>query len=143
MSKLRFHQRPFSFKLSLGFYFETSFQSFSSETSVFPLYQIIMDDESVNSLWNILKNAIQQILTNNHSTLCFPELYSVAYTLTQQRHGMMMYTSLTEIMTEHVITNVKQHVSVYCGDEFICKNRSKIQIQSQSSAYSLCVFPIR
>lgn len=112
----------------MGFYFDASFYSFSLETSVFPLYQIIMDDESANTLWNILKNAIQQILTNNHSNLCFPELYSIAYTLTQQRRGMMMYMSLTEIMTEHVIMNVKQHVSVYCGDEFICKNRSKIQI---------------
>lgn len=125
MSKFKFHQRPFSVKLSLGFYFETLFYFFSGETSVFALHQMIMDDESVNRLLNLLQNSIQQILTSDQpggeSGLRFVELYDAAYTLTQQRCAMMMYTDFMEILTHHVITKVKQHLSVHCAVEFICK----------------------
>lgn len=81
-----------------------------------------IDEESVDSLWNLLKGAIQQILRKDNSGLCFSELYNVAYTLTQQRRGMKMYTGLKEIITEHLSNNVKQQVSVNYGVQFMFKN---------------------
>lgn len=81
-----------------------------------------IDEESVDSLWNHLKSAIQQILRKENSGLCFSELYNIAYTLTQQRRGMKMYTGLKEIITEHLSNNVKQHDSVNHGGQFMFKN---------------------
>lgn len=66
-----------------------------------------IDEESVDSLWSLLKSAIQQILRKDNSGLCFSQLYNIAYTLTQQRRGMKMYLSLKEIITHHLSNNVK------------------------------------
>lgn len=81
-----------------------------------------IDEESVDNLWILLKGAIQQILRKDNSGLCFSELYNIAYTLTQQRRGMKMYTGLKEIITEHLSNNVKQHVSLNDGVQFMFKN---------------------
>lgn len=81
-----------------------------------------IDEESVESLWNLLKSAIQQILRKDNRDLCFSELYNIAYTLTQQRRGMKMYTGLKEIITEHLSNNVKPHDSVNYGVQFMFKN---------------------
>lgn len=81
-----------------------------------------INEESVDSLWNLLKSAIQQILRKDNSGLCFSELYNIAYTLTQQRRGMKMYTGLKEIINEHLSNNVKQHVSINYGVQFMFKN---------------------
>lgn len=66
-----------------------------------------IDEESVDSLWSLLKSAIQQILRKDNSGLCFSQLYNIAYTLTQQRRGMKMYLGLKEIITYHLSNNVK------------------------------------
>lgn len=81
-----------------------------------------IDEESVDSLWNLLKSAIQQILRKDNSDLCFSELYNFAYTLTQQRRGMKIYLGLKEIITEHLSNDVKQHVFVNYGVQFMDKN---------------------
>lgn len=75
----------------------------------FQLYQLGIDEECVDNLWNKLKSAIQQILKKDNRGLCFSELHHAAYTLTQQRRVMKMYTGLKEVISEHLVNNVKQH----------------------------------
>lgn len=92
----------------------------------FHLYQMDIDEECVDNLWNKLKNAIHRILNKDNKSLCFSELYHIAYTLTQLRRVMKMYTGLKEILTEHLVNTVKQHLSVNCVVKFIFKNISFI-----------------
>lgn len=73
-------------------------------------YKMDIDEECVDILWNNLKSAIQRILNKDNKGLCFSELYRTAYTLTQQRRVMKMYTGLKEIITEHLVNKVKQHL---------------------------------
>lgn len=91
-----------------------------------------IDEECVDNLWSHLKSAILQILNKDNKGLCFSELYQTAYTLTQQRRVMKMYTGLKEIITEHLINNVK-HVSINYGVKFIFKNISIVQVKFQNS----------
>lgn len=91
-----------------------------------------IDEECVDNLWSQLKSAILQILNKDDKGLCFSELYQTAYTLTQQRRVMKMYTGLKEIITEHLINNVK-HVSINYGVTFIFKNILIVQVKSQNS----------
>lgn len=92
----------------------------------FYLYQMDIDEECVENLWSHLKSAIHQILNKDNEGLCFSELYQTAYILTQQRRVMKMYTGLREIITEHLINNVKQHHSVNRVVEFIFRDTSFI-----------------
>lgn len=85
----------------------------------FHLYRMDIDEECVDNLWNKLKSAIHRILNKDNKGLCFSELYHTAYTLTQQRRVMKMYTGLKEIITEHLASNVKQHLSANCVVKFI------------------------
>lgn len=94
----------------------------SSSQLISPLCQMDIDEESVDSLWNLLKSAIQQILRKDNSGLCFSQLYNIAYTLTQQRRGMKMYLGLKEIITDHLINNVKQHVPMNPGVQLLFQN---------------------
>lgn len=71
-----------------------------------------LDEECVDSMWNLLKGAIQQILKKDNKDLCFTELYKIAHTLLHQRRAMKMYTGLEEILREHLMNDVKQPVSV-------------------------------
>ncbi|XP_056913040.1 cullin-3-like [Takifugu flavidus] len=71
----------------------------------FHLYQMDIDEECVDNLWNNLKSAIHRILNKDNKGLCFSELYHTAYTLTQLRRVMKMYTGLKEIITEHLLNN--------------------------------------
>lgn len=91
-----------------------------------------IDEECVDNLWSQLKSAILQILNKDDKGLCFSELYQTAYTLTQQRRVMKMYTGLKEIITEHLINNVN-HVSINYGVTFIFKNILIVQVKSQNS----------
>lgn len=83
-----------------------------------------IDEECVDNLWSHLKSAILQILNKDNKGLCFSELYQTAYTLTQQRRVMKMYTGLKEIITEHLVNNVK-HVSINYSVKFIFKNMGR------------------
>eukprot|EP00066_Takifugu_rubripes_P025487 XP_011614753.1 PREDICTED: cullin-3-like [Takifugu rubripes] len=76
----------------------------------FHLNQMDIDEECVDNLWNNLKSAIHRILNKDNKGLCFSELYHTAYTLTQLRRVMKMYTGLKEIITEHLLNNVQPEV---------------------------------
>lgn len=66
-----------------------------------------MDEKYVNSIWDLLKNAIQEIQRKNNSGLSFEELYRNAYTMVLHKHGEKLYTGLREVVTEHLINKVR------------------------------------
>lgn len=71
-------------------------------------YQMTMDEKYVNNIWDLLKNAIQEIQRKNNSGLSFEELYRNAYTMVLHKHGEKLYTGLREVVTEHLINKVKK-----------------------------------
>lgn len=72
------------------------------------LMQMTMDEKYVNNIWDLLKNAIQEIQRKNNSGLSFEELYRNAYTMVLHKHGEKLYTGLREVVTEHLINKVRQ-----------------------------------
>lgn len=90
------------------------------------LLQMTMDEKYVQSIWGLLKNAIQEIQKKNNSGLSFEELYRNAYTMVLHKHGERLYTGLREVVKEHLIVkvsgsllNVGDDVSLYYTC-FIC-----------------------
>lgn len=65
-----------------------------------------MDEKYVESIWSLLKNAIQEIQKKNNSGLSFEELYRNAYTMVLHKHGERLYTGLKEVVTQHLETKV-------------------------------------
>lgn len=72
------------------------------------LLQMTMDEKYVNNIWDLLKNAIQEIQRKNNSGLSFEELYRNAYTMVLHKHGEKLYTGLREVVTEHLINKVRR-----------------------------------
>lgn len=70
--------------------------------------QMTMDEKYVNNIWDLLKNAIQEIQRKNNSGLSFEELYRNAYTMVLHKHGEKLYTGLREVVTEHLIFKVRE-----------------------------------
>uniref|UniRef100_A0A336KRW3 CSON014548 protein n=1 Tax=Culicoides sonorensis TaxID=179676 RepID=A0A336KRW3_CULSO len=69
-----------------------------------------MDEKYVESIWNLLKNAIQEIQKKNNSGLSFEELYRNAYTMVLHKHGERLYMGLKEVVTQHLEMKVRQDV---------------------------------
>lgn len=65
-----------------------------------------MDEKYVESIWVLLKNAIQEIQKKNNSGLSFEELYRNAYTMVLHKHGERLYTGLKEVVTQHLESKV-------------------------------------
>lgn len=84
-----------------------------------------MDEKYVNNIWDLLKNAIQEIQRKNNSGLSFEELYRNAYTMVLHKHGEKLYTGLREVVTEHLINKVNTCISFYFSS--FLSNNVKIQ----------------
>ncbi|XP_063913402.1 cullin-3 isoform X2 [Zophobas morio] len=69
-----------------------------------------MDEKFVESIWALLKNAIQEIQKKNNSGLSFEELYRNAYTMVLHKHGEKLYTGLKEVVTHHLESKVREDV---------------------------------
>lgn len=70
-----------------------------------------MDEKYVESIWNLLRNAIQEIQKKNNSGLSFEELYRNAYTMVLHKHGERLYTGLKEVVTTHLEKQVRQSIN--------------------------------
>lgn len=73
-------------------------------------FPMSMDEKYVESIWTLLKNAIQEIQKKNNSGLSFEELYRNAYTMVLHKHGERLYTGLKEVVTQHLETKVREDV---------------------------------
>ncbi|XP_019733322.1 cullin-3-B-like isoform X1 [Hippocampus comes] len=87
-------------------------------------FPMTMDEKYVENIWALLKNAIQEIQRKNKSGLSFEELYRNAYTMVLHKHGEKLYTGLREVVTEHLISKVRQ-------DVLKCLNNKFLQILNQ------------
>lgn len=65
-------------------------------------FQMTMDESYVKQIWELLRNAIQEIQKKNNSGLSFEELYRNAYTMVLHKHGDRLYNGLKEVVTEHL-----------------------------------------
>lgn len=78
-----------------------------------------MDEKYVESIWALLKNAIQEIQKKNNSGLSFEELYRNAYTMVLHKHGERLYTGLKEVVTHHLETKVREDVLKSLNNNFL------------------------
>ncbi|XP_066266185.1 cullin-3-A-like [Branchiostoma lanceolatum] len=82
-------------------------------------FPMTMDEKYVNSIWALLKNAIQEIQKKNNSGLSFEELYRNAYTMVLHKHGEKLYTGLREVVTEHLVNKVRVDVLESLNNNFL------------------------
>ena len=73
-----------------------------------------MDEKYVQNIWDLLKNAIQEIQKKNNSGLSFEELYRNAYTMVLHKHGEKLYTGLKEVVSKHLIDTVGSQFFIAC-----------------------------
>lgn len=64
----------------------------------------------MESIWSLLRNAIQEIQKKNNSGLSFEELYRNAYTMVLHKHGERLYSGLKEVVTTHLEKQVREEV---------------------------------
>ncbi|XP_022902236.1 cullin-3 isoform X4 [Onthophagus taurus] len=81
--------------------------------------QMTMDEKYVESIWALLKNAIQEIQKKNNSGLSFEELYRNAYTMVLHKHGERLYTGLKEVVTQHLEGKVREDVLKSLKNNFL------------------------
>lgn len=83
------------------------------------LLQMAMDERYVTEIWNLLKNAIQEIQKKNNSGLSFEELYRNAYTMVLNKHGQKLYAGLREVVTDHLTHKVRVDVLNSLNNNFL------------------------
>ncbi|XP_018008708.1 cullin-3 [Hyalella azteca] len=82
-------------------------------------FPITMDERYVENIWQLLKNAIQEIQKKNNSGLSFEELYRNAYTMVLHKHGEKLYSGLREVVTHHLDTKVRAEVLASLNNNFL------------------------
>ncbi|KAG5889020.1 hypothetical protein JTB14_033949 [Gonioctena quinquepunctata] len=82
-------------------------------------FPMTMDEKYVESIWALLKNAIQEIQKKNNSGLSFEELYRNAYTMVLHKHGERLYTGLKEVVTNHLELKVREDVLKSLHNNFL------------------------
>jgi len=82
-------------------------------------FPMTMDERYVESIWALLKNAIQEIQKKNNSGLSFEELYRNAYTMVLHKHGERLYNGLKEVVTQHLESKVRQDVLTSLHNNFL------------------------
>lgn len=73
-------------------------------------FKMNMDENYVKTIWDLLKNAIQEIQRKNNSGLSFEELYRNAYTMVLHKHGDKLYEGLKEVVETHMREEVRRSV---------------------------------
>ncbi|XP_063228534.1 cullin-3 [Bacillus rossius redtenbacheri] len=73
-------------------------------------FPMTMDEKYVESIWALLKTAIQEIQKKNNSGLSFEELYRNAYTMVLHKHGERLYSGLKEVVMNHLEHKVREDV---------------------------------
>lgn len=89
------------------------------DTDPFALPQTPMDERYVQNIWNLLKNAIQEIQKKNNSGLSFEELYRNAYLMIINKHGERLYSGLRDVVREHLENRVRKDVLESLNNNFL------------------------
>jgi len=82
-------------------------------------FPMTMDEKYVENIWNLLKEAIQEIQRKNNSGLSFEELYRNAYTMVLHKHGERLYSGLKEVVTNHLESKVRGDVLAALNNNFL------------------------
>ncbi|CAK9296805.1 unnamed protein product [Gordionus sp. m RMFG-2023] len=82
-------------------------------------FPMSMDERYVQNIWELLKNAIQEIQKKNNSGLSFEELYRNAYTMVLHKHGEKLYFGLKEVVTQHLIEKVRKDIMESLHNNFL------------------------
>lgn len=82
-------------------------------------FPMTMDEKYVANIWELLKNAIQEIQKKNNSGLSFEELYRNAYTMVLHKYGEKLYNGLREVVTEHLTQKVRADVIDSLNNNFL------------------------
>jgi len=82
-------------------------------------FPMTMDEKYVENIWNLLKEAIQEIQKKNNSGLSFEELYRNAYTMVLHKHGERLYSGLREVVTMHLEGKVRNDVLHALNNNFL------------------------
>ncbi|XP_050527611.1 cullin-3 [Daktulosphaira vitifoliae] len=82
-------------------------------------FPMTMDEKLIDSIWLLLKNAIQEIQKKNNSGLSFEELYRNAYTMVLLKHGERLYTGMKEVVTNHLENKVREDVLRSLNNNFL------------------------
>jgi len=82
-------------------------------------FPMTMDEKYVENIWNLLKEAIQEIQKKNNSGLSFEELYRNAYTMVLHKHGERLYSGLKEVVTNHLESKVRNDVLQSLNNNFL------------------------
>lgn len=78
-----------------------------------------MDEKLIDSIWLLLKNAIQEIQKKNNSGLSFEELYRNAYTMVLLKHGERLYIGMKEAVINHLENKVREDVLKSLNNNFL------------------------
>ncbi|VVC29809.1 Hypothetical protein CINCED_3A020975 [Cinara cedri] len=78
-----------------------------------------MDEKLIDSIWVLLKNAIQEIQKKNNSGLSFEELYRNAYTMVLLKHGEKLYTGMKDAVINHLENKVREDVLKALNNNFL------------------------
>ena len=65
-----------------------------------------MDESYVQSMLDLLEDAIRTIQNKDNGGLSYEELYRNAYTLVLHKHGPRLYKLMKEVIEEHLRTEV-------------------------------------
>ncbi|KAG0712271.1 Cullin-3 [Chionoecetes opilio] len=82
-------------------------------------FPMTMDERYVENIWQLLKNAIQEIQKKNNSGLSFEELYRNAYTMVLHKHGERLYSGLRDVVTQHLENKVRADVLASLQNNFL------------------------
>jgi cullin 3 len=82
-------------------------------------HSMTMDGKFFETVWSLLKNAIQEIQRRNNSKLSFEELYRNAYTMVLHQHGEQIYLGLKELVTQHLQEMVLEDVLASFNNNFL------------------------
>lgn len=82
-------------------------------------FPMTMDEKYVENVWQLLKEAIQEIQRKNNSGLSFEELYRNAYTMVLHKHGERLYMGLKEVVSTHLETKVRTEVLSSLQNNFL------------------------
>ena len=69
-----------------------------------------MDESYVQSMLDLLEDAIRTIQNKDNGGLSYEELYRNAYTLVLHKHGPRLYKLMKEVIEEHLRKEVSSKV---------------------------------
>ena len=104
-----------------------------------------MDEKFVDNIWNLLKNAIQEIQKKNNSGLSFEELYRNAYTMVLHKHGERLYSGLKEVVTNHLEIKVSIVVVYMLGidapssEQARCRQCPVVMVSLEQEFFRWCL----